>query len=166
MASETLAPDALITNTYAAGTVTSIQDDPGTPDGNWLTLADDGNDAVAHMSFGTPSFTPSGTQTFRIWIRKAFLTGGGNPTFTVELRENNTTRSTLASGVTIADNATGVLYSYTWDASLLTGAPDGSQVELYFSATSNLGGPNARSIEFGAAAWDVVGLDRRVIYFM
>jgi hypothetical protein len=38
---ESLSPDALLVQTNLSGTVSNIQDDPDSPDANWLTAIDE-----------------------------------------------------------------------------------------------------------------------------
>jgi hypothetical protein len=67
---ERLPPDAIITQTNLTGAVTDIDDDPDSPDANWLTAS---GASVLRTSFGTPAGTPGGlnAQNFRILRRKS-----------------------------------------------------------------------------------------------
>ena len=58
MSTERQSPDVLLVQTNLAGAVTAIQDDPDSPDGSWLTAANNVT-TTASVSFGTPSPTPT-----------------------------------------------------------------------------------------------------------
>jgi hypothetical protein len=67
---ERLAPDAILVQTAQAGVVSSIQDDPDSPDANYLT----GTSATAaelRVSFPTPAnaLLAGFTQEFRVRVR-------------------------------------------------------------------------------------------------
>jgi hypothetical protein len=69
-AAERLPPDAIITQTNLTGAVTDIDEDPDSPDANWLTAS---GKSVLRTSFGTPADTPGGVnaQNFRVLMRKS-----------------------------------------------------------------------------------------------
>jgi hypothetical protein len=71
--SEREAPDAITLQTNLTGSVTDIDDDPDSPDANWLTAS---GKSTLRTSFPTPSITPTGSQNFRVLLRKN-ATGGG-----------------------------------------------------------------------------------------
>ncbi len=67
---ERIAPDAILVQTAQSGAVSNIQDDPDSPDANWLT----GTSATAaelRVSFPTPAANLKAgfTQEFRVRIR-------------------------------------------------------------------------------------------------
>lgn len=62
-----LAPDAVLTQTNLTGALSDIQDDPDTPDANWMTEA---GALVLRVSFPTPSGGKLvGTQEIRVRVR-------------------------------------------------------------------------------------------------
>ena len=155
---ERQSPDAIVTQTNLTGTITNIQDDPDSPDGNWWTAGVNVS-TIAHISFPTPTGNPTtgaGLQEFRILLRKTATNNGKtDDTYTIHLYEDGVLRqSTIASGGNTPTG--GVVVSATWDAANLTSA-DGSGVEVYISTTPEAGGaPTSRgSIEVGAVEWNV-----------
>jgi hypothetical protein len=86
MPTERQSPDALLVQTGLVGAVTAIQDDPDSPDANWLTASPTNNNAtVCSVSFPTPSGTltaGAGLQEFRVWLRKT--NHSTNPTAVVQ----------------------------------------------------------------------------------
>ena len=69
MSTERQAPDTIALGTnYTSPVVTDIDDDPDSPDANWLVWDGNGN-TVCRVTFPTPSGNPSGTQDFRVRIR-------------------------------------------------------------------------------------------------
>lgn len=62
-----LAPDAVLTQTNLTGALSDIQDDPDTPDANWMTEA---GALVLRVSFPTPAGGKLvGTQEIRVRVR-------------------------------------------------------------------------------------------------
>lgn len=130
MATEAIVPDAIAASTNLTGAVTDIDETPvSSDDGNWLT-ASSVADTEVRVTFGTPTGPPntgSGLQSFEIRLRKD-ATGGGTPTFDVELWEGGALVSVLSSGNSLTATGTGTVHTETWDATLL-GTADGSAVE-------------------------------------
>lgn len=156
---ERQSPDVLIAQDNLTGTVTDIQDDPDSPDTNWLTAISNNVNTVCHVSFPTPTGNPTtgaGLQEFKIWVRKDAVggVGAGIPTVMIDLYENGSFVANImaASNVTYS---TGQLFSGTWDANLLTNA-DGSAVECYIFGDAVGGAPNNRvTVGVGAVEWNV-----------
>lgn len=63
-----LAPDAALTQTNLGGTVADIDEDPDSPDANWMTGA---GAIVLRVSFPSPpaDLLPGFTQEFRVRVR-------------------------------------------------------------------------------------------------
>jgi hypothetical protein len=150
LSEERLAPDVIL-STDLSGAVGAIQDDPDSPDGNWLTTTDNNSDHYARVSFASPTGNPqvgADMQEFRALVRK--YGGTGTPTARIELWEN---------GVLIRaggeNNVTGpAVIAFTWNANELSN-PDGSQVECYVYGSKTGGSPTTRaSIEIGAVEWN------------
>lgn len=82
MSQQRLAPDAILELTnLTPNTVAYIQDDPDSPDGNWLTYVTNNVDTVCRVSFPTPTGNPTvgaDLQNFRVLVRKN--PGTGTPT--------------------------------------------------------------------------------------
>ena len=158
MATERQSPDAILELTNLTGVLSDIQDDPDSPDVDWLTAAPNVATTV-RVSFPTPTGNPTtgaGVQEFRILLRKTAINGGKtDDTYTVDLYENGVQKqATIASGGNVPTG--GVVVSALWDATNLATA-DGSLVECYVTTTPEAGGaPTSRgSIEVGAVEWNV-----------
>lgn len=155
MATERQSPDAILASTSLSGAVTDIDDDPDSPDGNWLTAPGNNNNTDVRVSFPTPSGNPttgSGLQQFKIWVRKT--NHSTDPTVAIELWENGTLLGVLTSGVGVS-STTGQLVSVNWDAVNLVTA-NGSLVECKVIGSVGSGSPSNRaSLEVGAIEWNV-----------
>lgn len=156
MATERLSPDELLQKDNLSGVLSAIQDDPDSPDVNWLTYINNNANTICRVSFPTPTGPPTqgaGLQQFKIWVRKQ--PGTGTPTVSISLYENNI----LVAEIMVATDVTspsGQLFSATWNANLLT-MTDGSLVECYVLGTKSGGAPAARAtVEIGAVEWNVV----------
>jgi hypothetical protein len=143
MPTQTLAPDAILASTGLSGAVSDVQDDPASPDANWIVY--DGatnNNTDIRLSFPTPSGTltsGAGLQTFRAWIRRN-NTLGNTVSYSLQLWENGAqVGAALATGN--VTTTTGELISGTWDASTLA-ASSGADVEIRIQQTAggNTGG--------------------------
>ncbi|GAG93885.1 unnamed protein product, partial [marine sediment metagenome] len=89
MANERQAPDVLIDQDNLNGSVTDIQDDPDSPDTNWLTAISNNANSACRASFPAPTGNPTvgaDLQEFRALVRK--MGGTGTPTARIELYEN------------------------------------------------------------------------------
>lgn len=126
-----LAPDAILasSNLGASPSVSTIQDDPDSPDANWLTAASHSTATDIRVSFPSPQadLVTGNHQQFKMWLRKS-TTSSANPTVDVQLYEGGSSKGTLATGTAIS-STTGQLVSAAWDASLLT-AVSGANVEV------------------------------------
>jgi len=154
---ESLSPDGLLVQTNLSGLLSDIQDDPDSPDGNWLTRHLNHKDTVCRVSFPTPSGNPTvgaDLQEFKIWVRQQPDGEGADPTVRIELYENGSSLATILTDTAVS-SPTGALYSGTWNANLLSNA-DGSGVECYIYGTA-VGGPpkNRCTVEVGAVEWNV-----------
>jgi len=154
---ERQSPDTLKTQTNLEGTITAIQDDPDSPDGNWLVNIIIDENTICRVSFPTPTGNPTvgaDLQQFQIWVRRASA-GGSPPTPTVriELYENGVSKAIVLANTGVT-NETGVLHSGTWNANLL-GTADGSLVECYIFGDAASTGQNDATIEVGAVEWNV-----------
>jgi len=155
VATESLAPDAIILQTNLSGAIGLIQDDPDSPDANWWTAAVNNVDTVAHVSFPTPTGSPTtgaGLQEFKIWVKK--WDGTGTPTVRIDLYENGSLVSEIMAASSVT-NTSGELFSATWNANLL-GTADGSLVECYIYGAAAGGKATARAtVLVGAVEWNV-----------
>ena len=147
MAQERQAPDVLITQTNLSGVVADIDEDPDSPDANWLTADSDGADTVCRVSFPTPSqdLNPAtDVQEFRAWIRRS-ASGGQVPSASMVLYDGGSavrTLVTLTSGITTA----GVMLVGVWSASEVGDMADVGCLIL--------GNATSRTVEIGAIEWN------------
>jgi len=156
MATERQSPDVLIVQTNLTGAVGDIDEDPNSPDGNWLVLVNAGTDTVTRVSFTTPVGNPSegaDLQQFQIWVRRGSVGVPKTPTVRIELYENGGSLGTILANTEVT-NDSGILLSGTWNANLLSNA-DGSLVECYIYGTAAVAGGNKSTIEIGAVEWNV-----------
>jgi len=152
MATERQAPDAILELTNLTGTVSEIQDDPDSPDGDWLDAVSNNANSVCRVSFPTPTGSPTvGTdlQEFRALVRK--FGGTGTPTARIELYEDGV----LVRAGSEIDITTDTVLSFKWNANELA-TSDGSLVECRLYGTKTGGAPAVRAtVEVGAAEWNV-----------
>jgi len=155
MATERQSPDALLQQDNLSGAITAIQDDPDSPDANWLTYITNNVDTVCRVSFPTPTGNPTvgaDLQQFKIWVRKQ--PGTDTPTVRIELYENGVSKAVILADTSVTSSA-GQLFSATWNANLL-GTANGSLVECYIYGTAVGGAPATRcTVEIGAVEWNV-----------
>jgi len=157
MAAERQAPDAILVQTNLTGAVTDIDEDPDSPDGNWLTTPGGDTPIVLRNSFGTPTGNPTagaGLQEFKAWVRRTNNSATRIPTMTFEVYDDGSLHATIETDVDV-NSTSGEMHSGTWDASGLSSA-DGSTVELRIVGTRS-GGPAAQrnNVEIGAVEWNV-----------
>jgi len=155
VATETLSPDVLAVQTNLSGSVTDIQDDPDSPDGNWLTASSTNTDCVCRVTFPTPSgnlTTGADLQEFRVLYRN-------NPTnrtadqLDIYLYENGSQVGSVL--LSQSDPSDSTVYSATWNAADLSNI-DGSQVECYVYITADVAPtPQIASGDIGAIEWNV-----------
>lgn len=132
MATAKLSPDTIAASTNLTGAVTDIDEDPASPDANWLTATVATAATDLRITFPTPTFTPSGAQSFQLWLRKT--TGTPTPTADISLYQGGTLRSLLLNDTAIT-STTGQLVAANWNSSDLSGTLDGSDVECRILST-------------------------------
>lgn len=155
MATERQGPDAILAQTNLTGTVADIDEDPDSPDGNWLTAPGNNNNTDVRTSFGSPTGSPTvgaDLQGFRVQVRKT--NHSTDPTAAIELWENGSLVATVLSATAVS-STTGTVLEGTWNANLL-GTGDGSLVECKVDGVVGGGNPtNRASLEVGAVEWNV-----------
>ena len=147
-------PDTILSQTALTGAVTDIDDDPDSPDLNWL-IADNNNvNTAVRVSFPTPADSPTvgaSLQEFHVQVREFDAGQTGTPTARIELWENGLL---VRAGSEISIDGTSQLLSFSWDASEL-GTANGSLIECNVVGTRAGGSPGVRnSIEVGAIEWN------------
>ncbi|MCK4659916.1 MAG: hypothetical protein KAV82_10385, partial [Phycisphaerae bacterium] len=157
MATERKAPDVLLVQTNLTGVVGDIDDDPDSPDTNWLEYITNNVDTVCRVSFPTPTGSPTvgvDLQEFKIWVRQQPDGAGADPTVRIELYEDGSSLATILADTPVS-SPSGALYSGFWNANLLN-TSDGSLVECYIYGTAIGGQPAKRcTVEVGAVEWNV-----------
>jgi hypothetical protein len=128
---ETLFPDGLLENSgWGSIALADIDEDPDSPDGAWAVQSGNNTATIARVSFPAPTGNPTGTQTFKMYVRK---TSGqsGTPTARIDLYENG---SLVASGTDQSvTSTTGQLLSQAFDlASTPLSDATGANVEARF----------------------------------
>lgn len=156
MPTERLAPTSFASTANLNGAVTDIDEDPDTPDADWMTTTS-GGAAGFLANMADPSSAPStgaGLQEFKLWLRKN-ATGGNTVSFECTIREANTQRAVVIGSTNLADSTAGELFSGTWNASVL-GTADGTAVQMRFDQTGGHTGSGGvrRYIEIGAIEWN------------
>ncbi len=153
MAVEIVQPDALLTQINQSGAISTIQDDPDSPDGSWMTAIDDTLDSEFRVSFTDPTGAPRpgpNLQTIRVHCRRVPSSGGNNPQLTVDLYEAGTFVRAVISNVGIT-NLTGQTEEGLWNSSEVV---DVNDVEFRFFADTVPGGPpTRRQLDFAAVEW-------------
>lgn len=148
MAVERLAPDAILASVNLTGAVTAIDEDPDSPDASWLTRTSANTDTDVRVSFPTPTPDLTGTQEFRVRVRKT--SEATAPTATVELWQAGSPVSTLVAATTISSTA-GVVLAGTFDPTGL----DPASIECRVVGTVGGGSPSKRAtVEVGAIEWN------------
>ena len=138
MSIESLAPDSLIEQGNLRGPVDYIQGLPNSPDPAWMTARSRSLFTILRCGFQPPwgdLKTGAGLQKFNVLVRKTDSTPvPGNPTMLVRLYEDGSLLATLESSEVVS-STTGAVYSYTWDASLLSDI-GGGDVQLFIKGTA------------------------------
>ena len=134
------------TLTNGTGAGTDIDDDPDSPDANWVTGSSNAIDLL--VGFTTPSGPPTtGTnnQQFRAYIRQG--ANGPSPDWAMDVYENGTLRASAIATGTITNGTGGELVTGNWTFSGFTNA-DGSGVEIKIRQTAG-----SRDVDVGAVEW-------------
>lgn len=145
-------PIAINTQTNLTGSLSSIQEDPDTPDANWLTASSKAQ-SILNVSFPAPPaplLSGAGQQEFRVQVRPSSAISGG--TVTIALYDS-TTQETISSSYSIGTAAT--ILSFTWDASLLS-SPSSGNVRAQITGNGVYSGKSTSqyAIEIGAVEWN------------
>lgn len=146
MPTERLAPSAIFGSlTNLSGSVSAVQDDPDSPDANWLTAGDSTLGTEAQLVFPTASGSLTGIQQMKARVRK--VGGANNPTVRLEARRLGVL---ITAGNEISVTSTsGQLVTLNWSGT------DADQVRLAVVGTASGGSPSKRAtVEVGAAEWN------------
>lgn len=147
MATERLAPDAILAQTNLSGSVSAIQDDPDAPNASWLTCPDNTSNTSVTVSMPTPSGTLTGTQNVRALIRPTSA-GSNAGSASVDVLQGGVV---IASSSTVTVSAQQVI-DLSFSSALVS---DASAVEVRVNGTSASGkASNRKSVEVGAVEWN------------
>ena len=127
MATERQSPDTIAVSSNLSGVIGDIQDDPDSPDTNWMVASGNSSNVDVRVTFQTPTGNPTvgaGLQTFQAYVRQFDTGQTGDPNCRIELCENG---AIIRAGSETSVTGSGQLISFTWDASVLATA-DGSLV--------------------------------------
>lgn len=151
MATDTLAPDALIAS---IGFSSCINSDLTGIDGNWCVATDNNTNTETHNSFGTPSDPPTaGTdlQQMRCEVRLDAGSGTGTPTARIEVWEAGVL-FVAGSEVNVTSSSSQII-TFDWDSTSLSNST-GADVEVKVFGTKTGGSPTVRStVDVGFVEW-------------
>jgi hypothetical protein len=158
MAQENLAPDAILTITDCSpNDVTYVQDDPDSPDANWI-VADNNNVApFLSLSFPTPVGTLTGganVQTVQVLVRQFDEGQSGTPRVDIDVIDG--TDDDIVGHIGSPNNVPtgGVLFNITFNADEVI---DPANLRVEITATKTGGGPGARNtVDIGAVQWEAI----------
>jgi len=140
---------------YHGGSFADIDEDPDSPDANWMVATGNNVNISVRTSFPTPTGNPTvgaDLQEFKAWVRQYDENQGGTPDCRLELWEDGVLVR-AGSDTPVPDG--GLLISFTWNANEL-GTADGSLVECNVVGTKSGGAPaNRNTVDVGAVEWNV-----------
>lgn len=147
---EPVTPTAIEASSNLTGAITDIDEDPHSPDANWLTQTNPTTYTTdLRVSFGPPPSslsTGADLQLFRFWVRGS-NSNGRVADITVELWEAGALVSTLTPRHQKLKGNNAIMVFAPWDLSDLANST-GADVEARISCTQLLGG-----VEIGAVDW-------------
>lgn len=149
--SETLKPNAIVTSTNTSSAVSTIQDNPSSPDTTFMTPTTSGTSMMVEVNFPLPAnnlVTGSGLQTFNVYAKRDNT--NGTPSYTIALYDNGT--QLAISGSNSVSSTTGSVTSYTWDAGLLSNV-NGSTVQCRVTTTAYSSGSKKTNVDIGYISW-------------
>ena len=159
------APAGIITQSGLSGAVSTIQDDPDSPDGNWMTtIASTAGELQVSTDNMTVGQLSADNQEIRVLARKD-ANGGNDVDYTIAIREAGGGTDLATSSTQTLTTTTATVASFTWDRSILADI-SGADVEVYILQTSgHTGNPgNRRYLEIGAVEWNAVRARSRRIF--
>lgn len=148
---ERIIPDEILSITNLTGSISDIQDDPDSPDGNWIVTLSQNTNVNIRIGFASTNFrvTPNSTQEFKFHVRKN-STGGNTTTYNVRLYESGVLRAT-SDTFTVSATET---RSFTWNSNLLTSSAFGQNVQFELAQLGGGTTGTRRWIEIGAVEWN------------
>lgn len=151
MTQQRIVVDSILSADNQTGTIADIDDDPDSPDANWLAAGT--ADSTFHGSFSAVNAGQAldGQQEFRVLARKT-SPGGADPDIAIYLFESGTQVSVLAATAAVTD--TTAVFVGTFQAASLADQT-GSNVEIWVDMTGSGGAPaGRRGVEIGAIEWN------------
>lgn len=151
MTQQRIVVDSILSADNQTGTIADIDDDPDSPDANWLAAGT--ADSTFHGSFSAMDVADilEGQQEFRVLARKT-SPGGADPDIAIYLFESGVQLSVIAATAAVTD--TTAVFAGTWDAAALSDNT-GANVEIWVDMTRSGGTPSGRrGVEIGAIEWN------------
>jgi len=146
--SNRLTLSTILQQTRLNGSLTSIQDDPDTPDANWMVATSTTATVSLNGNF-PPAPAPlkqgKNLQEFRVLVRKT--PGSGTPNVRLQVMKASDGSSVLIGKYIPVTSETGQIVTLTWDAALLGSSDAGIRI------ISQLGA-NGENIDLGAVEWN------------
>lgn len=147
------APEAILVMSGATGDISMVQDDPDSPDANWMGSGV--VDSIVRTSLPTPAKilkAGAGLQNFRVLVRKNQSTTTTG-TLHIALYENGVQKATAS--YSIATGNTPTVHQFSWDASLLADR-SGKDAEIYVRGVGvySGGGASRFGVQYGAMEWN------------
>lgn len=156
MATERQPPDALLASSGLVGGLGDIDDDPDSPDANWMVATGNNVSIEVRTSFPTPTGNPTigaDLQEFKAQVRQYDGGQTGIPTARIELWEDGILIRAGPDVDVVSDISQ--LISFFWNANEISVA-DGSLVECKIVGTKTGGAPAKRNtVDVGAVEWNV-----------
>jgi len=128
-----------------SGNVSTPANALSAPDGTYTTDTGKVNWTHRWQIAGSPSATPSGTQTLTIRARKDAAAGGAPTVDSVTIYYGGASHHADSTGWTPSDTGTDIGVSFS--------APAGNTIDVEIATTGNGGGPNERSIQVDGMTW-------------
>jgi len=140
-----ITPDAILAQSGWTGTIviTTIDEDPDSPSGDWAVAASNTADPTVRVSFPTPAHAPYSGQgiTVDIYVRKNG--GTGTPTVQIDLYESGSL--VLSGSAQDVTSGTGQKLSQLFTGWGTLSDPTGAGLEALITVTHAGGGPSARA---------------------
>lgn len=147
-------PTAIELLTAMTGVVADIDNDPDSPDANWLVATGNNTNVLVRVSFAAPDGNPTAgadLQEFKAWVGQFDTNQTGDPNCRIELWENGVI---VRAGSNVLITTAGQMVTFPWDASEL-GTADGTLVECVIVGTKTGGsGAKRNTVNFNAVEWN------------
>lgn len=134
-----------------------IDDDPDSPDANFLVAADNNTDVSVRTSFSDASRELSAgadLQEIRVEARKTAGSGASNASLSIEIYEQGNPTALFTSTAQDVTSTDGSVFSFTFDAAILADISAGN-LEVVVNGDRSGGAPSLRSaVDIGAVEFN------------